>query len=66
MEIQINGEKRQWDAPVTVLGLLEALGIDSRTVAVEKNLRIVARDEMAAELVRDGDVLEIVRMLGGG
>jgi sulfur carrier protein len=66
MQIQINGVKRQWEAPVTVLALLNALGIDSRVVAVEKNLRIVPREEMAAEMVREGDALEIVRMMGGG
>jgi len=66
MEIRINGVKREWEAPVTIARLLDSLGIDSRAVAVEKNLRIVPRDEMASETVRDGDSLEIVRMMGGG
>ena len=66
MEIQVNGVKRQWDSPVTVLALLDALGINPGAVAVEKNLQIVARDEMTSELVRDGDVIEIIRMVGGG
>ncbi len=66
MEIHINGVKRQWDSPVTVVALLETLGIDSRAVAVEKNMRVVPRDEMASEMVVDGDSIEIVRMMGGG
>lgn len=66
MDIQVNGEKRQWDRPVTVLGLLEALEIRPATVAVERNLRIVPRDEMAREMIHDGDVIEIIRMVGGG
>ena len=66
MEIQVNGEKRHWDGPVTVLDLLEALGIHPATVAVERNLRIVLRDEMAREMIHDGDTIEIIRMVGGG
>ena len=53
MEIQVNGEKRQWDEPVTVVSLLETLGIRPVTVAVEKNLRIVPREEMAREMIHD-------------
>ncbi len=66
MEIQVNGEKRQWDEPVTVVSLLEALGIRPVTVAVERNLRIVPREEMAREMIHDGDTIEIIRMVGGG
>jgi len=49
MAIQVNGEKRHWDGPLTVLALLEALGIRPAPVAVERNLQIVLRNEMARE-----------------
>lgn len=66
MEIQVNGEKRHWDGPATVLALLEALGVRPATVAVERNLRIVPREEMDREMIHDGDTIEIIRMVGGG
>jgi sulfur carrier protein len=66
MEIQINGEMRHWDASVTVLDLVEALGIRSESVVVERNLRIVPRGEMAREMIQDGDSIEIIRLVGGG
>jgi sulfur carrier protein len=66
MEIQVNGENRHWDASVTVADLVEALGICPAMVVVEKNLRIVSRERMAEEMVRDGDSIEIVRLVGGG
>jgi len=66
MEIQVNGKKRHWDKPITVLALMEALGIRPATVAVERNLRIVLRDEMDREMIHDGDTIEIIRMVGGG
>jgi len=66
MEVTINGKKRACDSPVTVAGLLHSLGINPRSVAVELNFRIIARDDMEREMVRDGDTLEIIRFVGGG
>ena len=66
MEIRVNGEKRRWESPVTVLALVEALGLRPATVVVERNLKIVPRERMAEEMVEDGDSLEIIRLVGGG
>lgn len=66
MEIRVNGETRNWDSPVTVLALVESLGIRPGTVVVERNLTIVPRDRMAEEPVEDGDSIEIIRLVGGG
>ena len=66
MEIRVNGEIRCWDSPVTVLALVESLGIRPGTVVVERNLKIVPRERIAEEMVEDGDSLEIIRLVGGG
>ena len=67
MRILLNGESRDLSSPVTVQALLESLGIDSRRVAVERNLVVVRRahyDDRAR--VGDGDEVEIVNFVGGG
>jgi thiamine biosynthesis protein ThiS len=66
LSLTINGETRSFDGPLTVAGLIEALGLDSRKVAVERNLEIVPRSTYAATAVGDGDRFEIVRFIGGG
>ena len=66
MKIRVNGEIRRWDSPVTVLALIESLGIRPGTVVVERNLKIVPRERMAEEMVEDGDSIEIIRLVGGG
>jgi sulfur carrier protein len=43
MKIRLNGEEREFDAPLSVLGLLQAAGYGERRVAVEVNREIVAR-----------------------
>jgi sulfur carrier protein len=66
MEIRVNGETRHWDSSVTVSDLVETLGIRSGSVVVERNLRIVPREQMADEMIQDGDSIEIIRLVGGG
>ncbi|MEI8174097.1 MAG: sulfur carrier protein ThiS [Deltaproteobacteria bacterium] len=45
---------------------MQSLGIDPRSVVVERNLQIVARAEMENEPVGAGDTIEIIRFVGGG
>jgi thiazole synthase len=46
--------------------LLADCGLDPRKVAVERNLEIVPRSGYDAEMVGDGDRIEIVHFIGGG
>jgi thiazole synthase len=51
---------------LTVEALLGLLKLDSRKVAVERNLAIVPRSTYAQVSLADGDRLEIVHFIGGG
>lgn len=66
MEITVNGEKRAYRGPCTVSGLLQSLGVVSRSVIVERNCQIVARADMEKEPVQEGDAIEVIRFVGGG
>ncbi len=66
IHVTINGENRQFDAPILLNSLLSELGIDPRKVALERNLEIVPRSTYGDVLVGDGDRLEIVHFIGGG
>jgi thiamine biosynthesis protein ThiS len=62
----VNGEARKFAGPLSVAGLVAALRLDVRKVAVELNREIVPRSTYAAVALRGGDVLEIVHFIGGG
>ena len=64
--IIVNGEKRNFSGGESVESLLDALGIDSRKVAVELNLEIVPRSSYLNTRLNGGDRLEIVHFIGGG
>ena len=64
--LQVNGRRVELDQPTGLLAYLETLGVSPRAVAVEHNGVIVERSQYANEKLVDGDVVEIVRMVGGG
>jgi len=66
MRIFINGEERVVQDAPTVADLVAALGLETRKVAVERNLEIVPRSLHAATPVLEGDRFEIVTFIGGG
>ena len=66
VEITLNGEPRTITPGQTMSALLNALGLDPRKVAVERNESIVARSLYDATLLDAGDQIEIVHFIGGG
>lgn len=68
--LTLNGESRVFegpaDGPLSVAGLLQTLGLDTRKVAVERNEEIVPRSRYAETWLASGDRLEIVHFIGGG
>ena len=66
MRITLNGEKREFDSPMTIGELLAVLNFKSQLVLVERNLEIVPRDEINSTQVVEGDTIEILRLVGGG
>ena len=64
--ITVNGEAREVPASATLADLLARIGLDTRKVAVERNLEIVPRSAYAETALAEGDALEIVHFIGGG
>lgn len=66
MKLVVNGEPQEASDGITILGLIQSLGLDDGPVAVERNLEVVPRKDHATTELRDGDQLEIVHFVGGG
>ena len=66
MHVTVNGEPRHVCDGVTVAELVGELGLRPRRIAVEVNLDILPRDDYERRALRDGDVIEIVQLVGGG
>lgn len=66
MQIILNGKPETLENPMHVGQLLAHLGLDTRKVAIERNLAIVPRSAHMSTLLCDGDAIEIVTFMGGG
>ncbi len=64
--IELNGTTTTAPADTSLGALLDERDIERRMVAVEYNGEIVPRYEYDNTVLRDGDRLEIVQMVGGG
>ena len=64
--VRVNGREVELSEPTPLPDYLRGLGVDPRAIAVEHNGEIIQREVYAGCLLRDGDVVEIVRMVGGG
>jgi len=62
----INGKEIHIPDGILLSDLLAREGYDLQRVAVEKNGGIVAKAAFAAEMLSDGDSLEVVSFVGGG
>jgi sulfur carrier protein len=66
VRIHLNGEPREFARALSIAQLLDELGIDGRTVAVEHNRLVVRRAKYAETMLQEGSEVEIVAFVGGG
>jgi thiamine biosynthesis protein ThiS len=66
IKVTVNGEAREFKGNPTAPELLDLLGINPGLVAVAVNGVVVRKADLDATVISDGDVIEIVRAVGGG
>ncbi len=66
MQLQINGQPREFPDGLTVAALLTLLEIKAPRVAVEVNAEVVVKARHAVTALKSGDQVEIVTFVGGG
>ena len=66
MIVQVNEQTVETTTGITILDLLKQLDITTRHIAVEVNLSIVPFEDHGDTILHDGDLLEVVTLVGGG
>ncbi|MAR55800.1 MAG: thiamine biosynthesis protein ThiS [Rickettsiales bacterium] len=66
MHITLNGEDHTVAPDSTLAGLLATLELDLRSIAVERNGKIIPRTLHDQTPLSTGDHIEIVEFIGGG
>jgi thiazole synthase/sulfur carrier protein len=66
IRLKVNGKQVELERATPLLVYIEKLGVDPRAVAVEHNGTILERAAYQTVTLKEGDTVEIVRMVGGG
>lgn len=66
VRVRVNGEELRLPKGASVAVLLERLRVSLPRVAVERNREILPKKEYTATVLADGDVFEVVELVGGG
>lgn len=64
--LTVNGKPESFDAPTPLTDFLNTRVEPGRMVAIGYNGQVVHRQEWSTVVLRDGDVVDIVHMVGGG
>ncbi len=66
MTISLNGDPRKVERAVNIAELVEELGLPAPATLVEHNGLALRREEWPSRTLREGDRIEIVRIVAGG
>lgn len=66
IRLTVNGEAKEFAQVSTVRDLILRLNLTGRAVAVEVNKQLIAKRQHDTHRLADGDVVELVTLVGGG
>ena len=66
IRVTVNGDRREFAAPLTFDQFLATMSLAGRRLAIERNGEIVPRSRFAQTRLADGDRIEVVVAVGGG
>jgi sulfur carrier protein len=67
MFVNLNGKTHEIKLGLTLINLIEELGLAERkAIAIALNGEVLKREDYAGIVLSEGDSLEIVRAIGGG
>lgn len=66
MIVTVNGKAEELPAGSTLRQLIERAGLGDKACAAEVNKQLVPRKEHTSRQLKDGDVVELVSLVGGG
>ncbi len=66
MNIIVNGEEKKVKEGITIVELIELLGIKVKVMAAAVNMEIVKKEDWDSYTLQEGDKLELLHFVGGG
>lgn len=66
LKLTVNGIERIFDDRITLDEMLKKLNLDTRGIIIDRNMEVVCRSEYDSLMLKEGDRIELIRLVGGG
>ena len=66
IKLMVNGKPRDLESSLDLVSFLEGYGVNLQHVAVGYNGVVLDKEKFPTTVLKEGDVLEIVKPVGGG
>lgn len=66
IKIILNGEEKILENSISMADLIEELKLDTKKIAIEKDLEIIHPEQFSTTFLQEGNKVEIVHFIGGG
>ena len=66
IKLMVNGKPRDLESSLDLVSFLESYGVNLQHVAVGYNGVVLEKEKFPQIVLKEGDVLEIVKPVGGG
>lgn len=64
--MKVNGKELEFKQNTTISNLLDDIGIEKDRVVVEINLDIIENEQYDKYILKEEDIIEVIRFVGGG
>lgn len=66
MQVIINGKESTLPENCTAAKMLEFLGYKNKMIVIERNLKIIPKEDFEIAKINEDDIIEIISFVGGG
>lgn len=66
MDVKINGENHTFNDNITLENIIKELNITINSIVAEVNGQVITKEKFSNTVIKDNDVIELIKFVGGG
>ena len=66
MNVKINGETHTFNDNITLENIINNLNITISSIVAEVNGQVITKEKFSNTIIKDNDVIELIKFVGGG
>ncbi|HIZ88331.1 MAG: sulfur carrier protein ThiS [Candidatus Mucispirillum faecigallinarum] len=66
MNVKINGENHTFNDNITLENIIKELNITINSIVAEVNGQVITKEKFSNTVIKDNDVIELIKFVGGG